>query len=291
MPCMIGRVSSARMERAQELRGVGFGAYFPRQHANEKRSDTITRLVLWLLPWVATFLATGPALADQRYTLAGTDQYQIGSHDVASRVSYSGTETLRIVRAGSGKHYSVRARYRKSDQTGSSAAAAAFEALMLPSGEQRDEANTDPNYLTVLNQPFSVQLDLPTLHDLARLRGRIPFDFPSPMTGNALHGSLSRGAFATVAGRRALGVNFDATGAMLGPLPDHRLITLEGKMHMHGTAYYDVESALLLSLDATLTINGYVQDPKKATPVSIVYHRSIRADSSPSSLKEASTAP
>ncbi|MBC5816091.1 MAG: hypothetical protein GIW97_06070 [Candidatus Eremiobacteraeota bacterium] len=231
----------------------------------------------------------GSALADQRYSIAGTDRYQIGVHELQTRISYSGKETLTVTRAGSGKHFSARVRYTRSDQTGSVPAQASFDALMLPSGEQRDEANADPNYLTVLNQPFSVQLDLPTLHDLARLRGRIPFDFPSPMTGGTLHGYLSRGQFATVANRRAIGVNFDAEGPMQGPLPDHPAMTLDGTMHMHGTAYYQTGTALLLSLDATLTISGNLQDPKKATPVSIVYKRSIRADSASPVLKEAST--
>ncbi|GAC1356443.1 MAG: hypothetical protein NVSMB31_17080 [Vulcanimicrobiaceae bacterium] len=229
-----------------------------------------------------------PAFADQSYTVAGTDRYQIGAHELQTRISYSGKETLTVTRAGSGRHYRARAIYRRWDQAGSVAGQAAFDALMLPNGEQRDEANSDPNYLTVLNQPFSVQLDLPTLRDLAHLRGRIPFTFPSPMTGGALRGYLSRGQLSTVAGRRSLGVNFDAGGPMLGPLPDHPTMRLDGKMHMHGTAFYDIDSALLLALDATLTIEGNLQDPKKATPVSIVYKRSMRAQSASPALKEAS---
>jgi hypothetical protein len=232
---------------------------------------------------------SGTALADQQYSIAGTDRYQVGARELQTRISYSGRETLTVTRAGGGKHFRARVRYTRSDQTGSVAEQASFEALMLPSGEQRDEANSDPNYLTVLNQPFSVQLDLPTLRDLARLRGRIPFDFPSPMTGGTLHGYLSRGATATVGNRHAIGVNFDAEGPMQGPLPDHPAMTLTGTMHMHGTAYYQTDTALLLALDATLNISGNLQDPKKATPVSIVYKRSIRADSATPALKEAST--
>jgi len=141
----------------------------------------------------------------------------------------------------------------------------------------------------VLNPPFSVQLDLATLRDLAKLHGRIPFDFPSPMTGGALHGYLMRGQMATVAGRRAIGVDFHADGPMRGPLPDHPAMTLNGSMHMRGTAYYESDSALLLALDATLTISGNLEDPKKATAVSIVYKRSISADRAVPEIKEAST--
>ncbi|MDQ6930277.1 MAG: hypothetical protein M3126_06400 [Candidatus Eremiobacteraeota bacterium] len=242
-----------------------------------------------MLPWAATLALGGTAYADQQYSVAGTDSYQIGAHELQTRISYSGQESLSITRAHSGKHFTVRAKYRRSDQTGSTSAQAAFEALLLPSGEQRDEASSDPNYLTVLNQPFSVQLDIQTLRDLARLRGRIPFDFPSPMTGGALHGFLSRGETAVVAGRHAIAVNFDAVGPMLGPLPDHPALSLNGNMRMHGKAFYDDETALLLALDATLAISGNLQDPKKATPVSIVYKRSIRAHNSSPALKEAST--
>ncbi|MDP9017197.1 MAG: hypothetical protein M3N19_02615 [Candidatus Eremiobacteraeota bacterium] len=231
-----------------------------------------------------------PALADQRYSVRGTDRYQIGAHELQTRISYSGKETLSVSRAFGGKHYRVRAQYVRSDQTGSVPAQASFDATLLSSGEQRDNANADPNYLTVLNQPFSVQLDLATLRDLAKLHGRIPFDFPSPMTGGALHGYLMRGQISMVAGRRAIGVDFSADGPMRGPLPDHPAMTLNGSMRMRGTAYYEVDSALLLALDATLTISGNLEDPKKATAVSIIYTRSIRADAAAPALKEASTA-
>ena len=269
--------------------GYGFSVYGDIQGTQVRNgATTITRLAFPLLTWMAMLALAAPALSDQQYSLAGTDRYQIGSQDIQTQIRYSGTETLTIRGAGSGKHYRVRARYRRSDQTGSQAAQAAFDATLMASGEQRDEYNGDPNYLTVLNQPFSVQLDLATLRDLGRLHGRIPFDFPSPMTGGALHGYLMRGAGGTVAGRHGIGVNFDAQGPMRGPLPDHPALTLSGTMHMHGTAFYDTNTALLLALDATLTITGNLNDPRKATPVSIVYKRSLRADTASPTLKEAS---
>ncbi len=162
---------------------------------------------------------------------------------------------------------------------------------MLASGEQRDEVSADPNYLTVLNQPFSVQLDRPTLHDLSHLRGRVPFDFPSPMTGGTLHGYLSRAGDAMVGRRHTLGVRFEASGAMRGPLPDHPTLALNGRMHMLGTAYYEVDSALLLALDATLDITGTLVDPKKHTPVTITYKRSIRANGPSATRKEVGSDP
>ena len=248
----------------------------------------ITRLALPLLVCMAVVAAPGAARADQQYSVSGSDSYQIGARELQTQISYSGRESLVVTRYGKAKRYRAQVRYRRSDRAGTLPGQASFEATLLPSGEQRDEANRDPNYLTVLNQPFSVQLDVATLTDLSRLHGRIPFDFPSPMTGGALHGYLKRGTAAVLGGRRAIGVDFEAEGPMRGPLPDHPSMTLNGKMHMHGVAYYESSTALLVALDATLRIDGVLEDPKKETPVSIVYRRVIRAESPSSALKEAS---
>lgn len=275
------------MRRQPQLHKTDSGDILkPRTSSTEP--TIITRRVLPLLIWTAILAAPRLASADQRYTVAGTDLYQVGAREMQTQITYSGKETLSVTSAGGSKRYRVKAAYTRSDQAGSQPAQAFFEALMLPSGEQKDQADSDPNYLTVLNQPFSVQLDVQTLGDLARLRGRVPFDFPSPMTGGALHGFLMRGTAATVAGRRAIGVNFEADGPMRGPLPDHANMTLNGRMRMRGTAYYQVDTALLLALDATLTITGTLGEAKKATPVSIVYKRSIRADST-ATVKEAAS--
>jgi hypothetical protein len=52
---------------------------------------------------------------------------------------------------------------------------------------------------------------------------------------------------------------------------------LAGSITMTGTAYYAYDSALLLALDATLAIDGNLDDAARRAPVSIVYARSIRA--------------
>lgn len=236
---------------------------------------------------MAVLAARGSALGDQQYSVSGSDSYQIGTRDLQTQITYAGRETLIVTKAGKATRYRARVRYNRSDRAGTLPAQASFDATLLPTGEQRDETDRDPNYLTVLNQPFSVQLDVATLRDLSRLHGRIPFDFPSPMTGGALHGYLKRGPTAMTGGRRAVGVDFEAVGPMRGPLPDHPNMTLNGKMHMHGVAYYEMGSALMVALDATLTIDGVLEDPKKQTPVSIVYRRMIRADSASPALKEA----
>ncbi len=237
-------------------------------------------------------LASQSAWAEQSYSVAGTDTFTFGADELRSIIDYSGSQTLAIVHKSGSTHYEARVKYSRVDQGARAAAKASFEATLLPSGEQRDDANDDPDFLTVLNQPFSVQLDQPTMQALVGLRGAVPFDFPSPMTASPLRGHLSHVADGVVGGVRSLGVGFDASGSMRGSVPEHPGMTLAGRIHMSGTAYYDYQTALLLALDATLTISGNVAGSKAHEPVTIVYKRSIRADVAPP-VKEAraSTAP
>jgi hypothetical protein len=65
---------------------------------------------------------------------------------------------------------------------------------------------------------------------------------------------------------------------MHGALPDRPGLTLSGGILMRGTAYYDAESALLLTLDATVTISGNVSNRSGKDPVTIVYRRTLRAE-------------
>ena len=230
--------------------------------------------------------ASETAEAAQTYAVAGTDTFTFGTDDMRSIIDYSGSQTLAIVRKSGSTHYEARVKYDRVDQGARAAAKASFTATLLPSGEQRDDANNDPDFLTVLNQPFSVQLDAPTMQALMSLHGPVPFDFPSPMTASPLRGHLSHVADGVIGGVRSLGVGFDAAGAMRGSVPERPGMTLAGKIHMTGTAYYDYQTALLLSLDATLTISGNVADSRAHEPVKIVYHRTIRADIAPP-VKEA----
>jgi hypothetical protein len=54
-------------------------------------------------------------------------------------------------------------------------------------------------------------------------------------------------------------------------------MTLNGRIRMQGQAYYRSEDALLVVLDATLTISGSLSNPDESQPVTIVYRRTIRA--------------
>lgn len=193
-------------------------------------------------------------------------------------IAYFGKQRLRVIKRGKDVRFSASVSYNKVAEGEKTAATASFESLLSPSGEQRDESNRDPDYLTILNQPFSVRLDLQTLRDLSHLRGVVPFDFPSPMTGAALHGFLRRGIDARIGGAPTLGVIFGAVGKMQGPLPDHPHMSLRGTIHMSGTAFYHTKTAYLMALDTTVKISGILTNTVKTAPVTIIYKRTIRAD-------------
>jgi hypothetical protein len=216
------------------------------------------------------------ARADQTYHVDGSDTYQIGGRDVRSEIAYDGIQRLSVRQAGKARRYVAHADYLRNDQGTHARATASFESTILPDGEQLDGANNDPDYLTVLNQPFAVQLDEATMRDLAHLSGSVPFDFPSPMTGAPLHGTLRHVGAATLNGEPVLGVAFDASGPLNGTLPDHPNLVLAGQIRMSGTAYYTEAGALLLALDATLSIAGNVVDRGRRSPVEIVYKRSLK---------------
>jgi hypothetical protein len=114
------------------------------------------------------------------------------------------------------------------------------------------------------------------MHDLRKLAQTVPFDFPSPMTGAPLHGSLRRLMDGSVGGVRVLGIAFSASGPLAGTLPDRPAISLTGTITMNGTAYYAYSNALLLALDATLLIEGKVGASAGNDTVTIRYTRSIR---------------
>lgn len=185
---------------------------------------------------------------------------------------------MAIAKSGGATRYTVDAHYTRSGADGAVAAQAHFVQDLTKSGFL-DRVDDDPDQLTVLNQPFAIQLDLPTLHDLAHLRSRVPFDASAPIAGGMLHGTLRHGTNGRIDGARCVGVRFDAEGAVHGGLPDHPEIAIDGTMHMDGTAYYTEKTALLVALSARLTIDGTLRDRKDLTPVHIVYARTIHADS------------
>jgi hypothetical protein len=230
---------------------------------------------LVLLAAFAAFAA--PAPADESYAVSGRDVFSVGNGEVHSETIYRGLQRLSIGHSNDGTTYAARVEYDKDSDGGKQHAIATYTATLLRSGEMRDGVSHDPDYLTVLNQPFAVQLDQPTMRDLGHVKRPVPFDFPSPMTGAPLRGTLRRLPDALVGGVRAMGIAFDATGPLRGSLPDRPAMALAGEIRMKGTAYYAYATALLVSLEATLAIDGNIDDSARRAPVSIVYTRSIRS--------------
>ena len=232
-------------------------------------------VVAGMFALLAAVASAEAARADQAYAVEGHDTFRDGNRDVRSETVYHGVQRLTVTHTGRATTYSAIVEYDRTGEGGRQHQRASFTSTLLPSGEQRDGPGSDPDYLTVLNQPFAVQLDAPTMRDLGHVRRPVPFDFPSPMTGATLRGTLRRVPDAMVGATRAMGIAFEAKGPLHGALPDRPAMQLAGTITMKGTAYYAYGSALLLALDATLAIEGALDDTEHRSPVSIVYSRSI----------------
>lgn len=228
-------------------------------------------------------LLTGlrPVFADFQYDLSAEDVYRIQSSAIVSRVSYSGTEQLSVRRDGKAVRFEAHARYVRSAGDGKIGGGdARFVSELLPSGSFENRVDDDPDFLTILNQPFAVLLDAATLHDLRDLHTAVPFSAGSPLGGDTLlHGLLRPGVAGPVSGHPSIAVRFEADGPMTGMLPGQGDAGMSGTMRMDGTAYYSPASGMLLALRATLTIDASLHQGKPAVtvPVHVIYRRSIRA--------------
>jgi hypothetical protein len=247
------------------------------------------RFFALLVGFAAVLLITHPAFADETYTVDGKDSFTVGDRDLRGDVLYRGHETLAFKRNGSALEYTAKAEYERTDQGARSQAHALFVTLLTPSGEQHDQTDEDPDFLTVLNQPFAIVLDAPTMRAVARLTEKVAFDFRSPISGKTLHGFLSNGGTGTVAGVRTLAIVFEAEGDLKGFSPGGLTTALDGRMHVKGTAWYALDTALLRALDTQLTISGKYAGSNDPTTIVIVYRRTIRAVST-AALKEANRA-
>jgi hypothetical protein len=220
-----------------------------------------------------------PARADQpvqSYAIDGEDSFRIAGRDLSTHIVYTGTQRLAIDRHDRVTKFIATVTYDRHEGGTATHASGTFTSVIAANGDQHDGPNGDPDYLTILNQPFSVELDAPTMRDLRSLAHAVPFDVPSPITGAPLHGSLRRLPDGSLNGRRVLGIAFIAKGPLNGALPDRPDMALSGTITMNGTAYYAYADALLLALDATLEIEGRVANSGQNDPVTIVYKRTIR---------------
>ena len=242
-----------------------------------ERIVVIRPLVSVLLLAVIAFELGTVARADESYRVSGRDSFSIGENGISSEVAYAGMQTLGVVRREHATRYVAHVTYERRDGGASTRAVADYVSDVSATGAPIDAANHDPDYLTVLNQPFAAKLDAGTLGDLRALRGSVPFDFPSPFSSASLHGYLRHVPSGMVGPRRSIGVTFEAAGAMRGALPDRPELLLRGTIAMHGTAFYDARTALMVSLETTVTISGNVSNRAGKEPVTITFERSLRA--------------
>ncbi len=221
-----------------------------------------------------------PAHADLQYQTVGEDVYRGESTAAVSRVAYAGTERLSIERRGGSLRFEARARYTRTGPEGKSGAEAMFVQILHPDGSFEDSVDDDPDFLTILNQPFAVRLDRVTLQDLRQLHGPAPFAASSPLEGHALlHGFLRPAVSGPIEGRPTVAVRFEADGPMDGALPGHADAAVAGRMRMDGIAYYALDDGMLLALDVRLTIHARLRERRasQSFPVKIAYRRWIRA--------------
>ncbi|HEY1655468.1 MAG TPA: hypothetical protein VGF86_10165 [Candidatus Tumulicola sp.] len=219
-----------------------------------------------------------PAAADQQYDVRGEDVYRVGASAPPSRVAYSGAQRLLVERDGHSTQYEAEATYTRDSDGVKRQVDAHFVQELLPNGSFEDRVDDDPDFLTVLNQPFAVRLDATTLRDLRGLHSRVPFDASSPVGGQAvLRGFLRPAKGGKIHGRATVAVAFEADGPMTAPMPSHTSATMSGRMRMDGTAYYSLDDAMLQALEVRLTIVAQLHDGTTVAPVRIVYRRFIRA--------------
>jgi hypothetical protein len=224
---------------------------------------------------VAVALLSGVARADQTYSVRGNDRYRVGTALETTVITYRGSERLSVAPDDGGRRYVAEVTYTRSDEGGTATVHARFVQRMTRAGDLEDRSDEDPDFLTVLNQPFAVQLDKTTVNDLRHLHGMVPFEASSPFGGASLKGYLRSVPAGRVGGVEAIGVHFEADGPMDGTLPQRPGAVLAGTMHMDGTAYYADRNALLIALDATLTIDGTLRGGHAAVPVKITYRRTF----------------
>ena len=186
------------------------------------------------------------AAADQEYAVSGDDVYRIGSSATVAKITYEGTERLSITQSvGGTKRYTALARYTRNGDDGRASVQARFVQDMTPRGSFEDEVDEDPDFLTVLNQPFAIQLDAATLRDLRTLHKKVPFEASSPLGGDAvLRGFLRPAPGGQIDGAQVVAVKFEAEGVMTGTLPTKgSTARMSGQMRMEGTAYYSSSTA------------------------------------------------
>ncbi|MDP9023764.1 MAG: hypothetical protein M3N13_00125, partial [Candidatus Eremiobacteraeota bacterium] len=165
-----------------------------------------------LLTAALALSAASSSHSGQMYDVSGNDSFRIGTSMATTSTAYAGTQRLTIAREGTTRRYTAEAIYERSGEAGKATVHARFVQELDVAGDFRDRTDNDPDFLTILNQPFAVQLDGTTMRDLRALHGPVPFSAQSPLGGALLRGFLKPLIAGRIGGQDAVGVRFEAAG-------------------------------------------------------------------------------
>lgn len=230
--------------------------------------------------WLSLALALSRAQATQlgharpviRYALRGSDTYEI-SRGASIIVVYAGTERLRVSLTKSESDLAIATRYLRLNATRLAHRNAGFYERIGANGATLEQGGSDPDFLTLLNQPMRAWIDRKTLHALVNLRTNLPFEAPSPLGGTLL-GTLEHDRNSAHPNHVVL--SFSATGLMLGKITAQATLFADAAITMHATGFYARQSGLLDQLWVTLRVNGTLRGVEGTTPLRIIYRRRFK---------------
>lgn len=205
------------------------------------------------------------------YAMSGSDQYEVGSYHTST--TFRGEQALTVTQRGGEKTFAVSVRYVRINGSDKHAATAAFAQREAGGGAVVDFSDQDPDYVSILSQPLSIELSSSDVATLASLRERVPMEFPSKIGEGELTGYFAPAAPAQ--GGDLVGVHFAARGKMAGPLPGHEEAFATGIVSLKGTAFYSVRSGRLVAIESSIRLDGNLEAHGDLIPVHIAFERCL----------------
>lgn len=230
------------------------------------------RVAAVIVPLLLAMATT--AEASETYRITGKDELRIVGTSVVSLTSYNGLQSLTVTPLAKGmRSFRSDARVRITSNGSSTEEKADAEITIDKNGDERTLRNNDPAYLTVLTQPFAAALDTKTLHDITRLKARVPFTFSSGIAGSNLRGTLKFRGFAEINNAQSVGFTFNASGPVYGTMPGERGTHLMGHVTMLGRAFYRLSDAILMKLVTTVVTSGTISYSTVPQHIRVTYAR------------------
>jgi len=225
---------------------------------------------------LAAVQLTSPVLAcaaSTTYILTGSDAFRVGVR--SGRVVFSGHQRLVTYARDGSEYFRATVSYSRRDASGTQAKRASFlqQTATGFNGQFVDLVNRDPDYVSVLSQPLSIQLRPDDVRALQNLKSRADLEFPLGIGESNLLGHIQR--LRLHAKKGLLAFSFFATGMMNGPLARHHQLVVRGSVTMSGVAYYDIRNGRLLEIEDGIQLRGRLYDGGKVSPVTISYIRKM----------------